>query len=235
MIKFVRIATFIIAAIITIVSIFYVDPNAELAKARQAYGKGDMDQALRMARRANWAFSEDNGKTEAFYLQAKAASKMNWKSAAIGYLNQLLSLDNENARALLFRGELKYQLGNSEEAVSDLDRGLSLAPQNTSKPSLAYYRSQRGLAYLALGQQDEAQSDAISALNLAANLSEAHDLMSKVYEEKGDLEKALAECEQAYQLAVERDKLSFMTPKGQELSNRLVDLKVKNARMKRSK
>ena len=68
MINFVRITTFLFALAMILLSIFNVDADRELAQARQAYLKGDMDQALRQARRANRAYSETGKKTEAFYL-----------------------------------------------------------------------------------------------------------------------------------------------------------------------
>ncbi|MGQ8335789.1 tetratricopeptide repeat protein [Sunxiuqinia sp. A32] len=233
MIKFVRIISFVIAIVITIFSIFYIEPDQELVKAQKAYRNGDMDQALRMARRANHAFSENNKKVNAFYLQAKAASKMEWKDTAVDYLDQLLSIDQENALALMFRGELQYQLNQNQNALIDLDKGLDLVSQDISKHTLSYYHVQRGLTYLALGQANHAEDDALEALHLSTDLAEAHDLMSKVFEEKGDIEGALAECEKSYQLSIEKNKLSFMTPKGEELSKRLVDLKVKYLRSSR--
>jgi hypothetical protein len=62
---------------------------------------------------------------------------------------------------------------------------------------------------------------------MANELPEAHDLMSKVLEEKGDIKQALEECEKAYQLTIKKDKMLIFTPEGQKLSDRLVALKVK--------
>ncbi len=230
MINLVRITTFIVAIAMTLFSMFHIDANQELALAHRAYSKGDMDQAMRMARRANRASSETNKKTEAFYLQAQAASKLNWTKEAKAYLDQLLLLDQEHTQALLFRGELEYQLGEHQKALRDFDAGLPLASESMSSKTQAYFLTKRGLTLLALNQIEKAQSDALMALELATNLPEAHDLMSKVSEVKGDIKKALDECEQAYQLSLEKDKRSFMTPEGRKLSDRLLNLKVKYLR-----
>lgn len=228
MIKFVRIASFLIAAVITVFSIFYIDADQEFAQAQSAYRSGDMDQALRKARRANRAFSDDGKKTSAYYVQARAAAKMNWTDKAQDYLDELLSLDAENINGLLFRGELSLQLGENQAALEDLDKGITLAKgKNISEHNLASSISNRGLVHLNLNQTTEAEADARKALQLSANIPEAHDLMSKVLEKKGDIKSALDECEKAYELTIEKDKMLIFTPKGQELSDRLVALKVK--------
>lgn len=227
MINLIRILTFVVAVAITISGIFFIDADREFAQAKQAYKSGDMDQALRMARRANRAFSEDNKKIAAFYLQARAASKMNWDKQAKIYLDHLLKIDKENTRALLYRGELEFKLGKDQDALRDLNKGLNAAPDNISATERAYFLSQRGLAHLSLKQPFEAEKDAIEALNLATNLPEAHDLMSKVFEQKGEIKKALDECESAYQLSLENNKLFFTTPEGRLLSDRLVKLRGK--------
>ena len=69
-------------------------------------------------------------------------------------------------------------------------------------------------------------------MNLKENLSDAHDLMSKVLEINGAIKEALEECELAYQLALKKNKRFFMTPKGRKLSDRLVNLKVKYIHIK---
>ena len=233
MIKFVRIASFLIAAVITVFSIFFIDAERELAQAHSAYRSGDMDQAIRKARRANRAFSEKDKKVDAFYLQARAAAKMNWTEKAKDYLDDLLSIDEKDVNGLLFRGEIKQQLSEYKEALADLNKGLELAHTNSSDKTLAYYHTQRGLTFLALNQIENANKDALFALKRANNLPEAHDLMSRVLEEKGDIQNALAECELAYQLSIEKNKLSFMSLEGQKLSDRLVDLRVKNINSKK--
>ncbi len=227
MINFVRILTFIVALVITIFSIFYIDAEQEFAMAQKAYRSGDMDQTLRMARRANRAFSETNKKVDTYYLQARAASKMNWNKKSKVYLDRLLNIDDENINGLLFRGEILHQLDKNQMALIDLNKGLSLASGNSSNKTLAYYHTQRGLAFLSLNQINEANEDALEAIKFEVGLPAAHDLMSKVFEEKGDLKNALEECEKAYELSQEKDKLSFMTPEGRKLSDRVVDIKGK--------
>ncbi len=227
MINFIRIVTFIVAVVITIISIFYIDAEKELVQAKQAYRAGDMDQTLRLARRANRAFSDNDKKVDAYFLQAKAAAQMDWDKTAKTYLDRLLSIEPENAGALLLRGKLNRQLGNNKLAVADIDKGLILASDNITMDARAYYRTQRGLAHLALKQTSKAYDDATIAINLSGKLPEVHDLMSKVFEEKGDIKKALDECKLAYKLSIEKDKLSFMTPEGQKLSDRLVELRGK--------
>lgn len=232
MINFVRALTFIIALVITISSIFYIDSEQELAKANQAFRAGDMDQTIRLSRRSQLTSSDKNNRIKAFYLQAKAAVKMNWIEKAKFYLDQALSLDSENVNVLLFRGKINQLLGKSNDALGDFNKGLSLASENYSINTLAFYHTQRGLTHINLNNINEAENDAIKALELKENLPEAHDLMSKVFEQKGNIKKSLEECELAYQLFLKRDNRSFMTAEGRELSNRLVELKIKNLQAK---
>lgn len=231
MIKFVRIASFLIAVAVTVFSIFFIDAEQELAEARLAYRSGDMDQAIRKSRRANRAFSDTEKKVSAYYVQARAASEMGWTEKAKDYLDELLSIDPNNTSGLLFRGELALQSGENKTALQNFDKGIELAEGNIKPNDLAYSLSKRGLAHLALNQTNEAEADAGKALELSKNLPEVYDLWSRVYEEKGEIKKALAACEQAHQLSIEKNKLSFMTPEGQKLSERLVDLRVKVLRM----
>ena len=232
MIKFVRILTLLLAVVITVISLFFIDAEQEFTQARLAYRSGDMDQALRKARRANRAFSEDDRKVQAYYLQAHAAAKMNWTEKAKDYLDDMLSLDPKNTSGLLFRGEIALQLGENDNALRDLDQGIAQATGKFNPDDIAYSLSKRGLAHLQLSQTDKAASDAREALQLSAKLPEAHDLMSRVWEAQGDIKNALAACERAYQLSIEKNKLTFMTPDGEKLSNRLADLRVKYARSK---
>jgi tetratricopeptide (TPR) repeat protein len=227
MIKLVRILTFLLAVVITIISIFYVDSEQQLAEAKAAYRSGDMEQALRKARRANRASSENDKKVQAYYVQARAASNMNWTEKAKDYLDELLSLDDEHISGLLFRGKIALQLGENKIALNDLDKGIKLASGKVKQNTLAYSLSKRGLAHLALNQTNEAEVDAKQALKLSTNLPEAHDLMSRVFEAKGDIANALKECDLAYQLSIEKYKHSFVDPEWRKLSDRLVDLKVK--------
>ena len=227
MIKFVRIASFLLAAIITIISIFYLNPEEELALARAAYKSGDMDQAVRNARRASSASNDDKEKISALYIQARAASKLNWTKKSVDYLDKILSINQEHLSSLLFRGQLLQQLGHNKEALIDLNHGLDLGKGNMSSNQYAYFLSKRGLAHLALKQNSEAEEDAREAIADAPKLPDGYLLMSHVMEEKEEHKEAFRACEKAYQLSVERDKYSILTPEGRELSQRVVDLKVK--------
>ncbi len=225
MIRTVRILTLSAAVIFLIVSIFYINPDRELARARHAYRSGDLDQTLRLARRVSFASSDENIKTEAYYLQAKASAKMDRLDIAKKYLDRLLELDPQNIRALLYRGELEYLLGDSQQAIYDLNNGLNGSLDFLPKSRQAYFYAQRGLAHLTLQQTKKAEKDASIALQLDPVLPEAWDLMSRVLEARGDIKGALEACEKAYNLSIARDKLSFLTPKGRNLSDRLVKLR----------
>jgi tetratricopeptide (TPR) repeat protein len=227
MIHIIRTLTFLIAIAFIIASIFYANPDRELTGAHQAYQLGDMDQTLRLARRAYFSSENDQKKTDALYLVAKASNKMGRIDVAKKYLDKLLALDPTNIRTLLYRGELEYLLGDTRQALSDLNKGLNGSIENLSKSTQAYYHAQRGLSYLTLQNTDKAEEDAHTAMALDPELPDAWDLMSKVLEVREDIKGAYEACEKAYNLSIARNKLSFMSPKGRKLSDRLVKLRVK--------
>lgn len=233
MIKFVRIASFLVSVVITVFSIFFIDSEKELADAQLAYQSGDMDQALRKARRANRAFSDEQRKVSAFYVQAKAANQMNWTEKSKDYLDELLSLQPDHVSGLLFRGEIEVELGDNTSALQDMNSGLELAEENISDNSVAYALSKRGLAYLALNQVENAEDDAQKAIQLSKKLPEAYDLLSRVMEQKEEYKAAVEACETAYKLLNEQDSYAVVSPEGRQLSDRLVDLKVKYLQSKK--
>lgn len=227
MVNFIRIVSFLIAILIAVISIFYIDAEQELARAQRAFDLKDMDQSLRMARRANAAFSENDKKVDAYFLQARAAAKMDRIEKAKTYLDRMLSINQNNPQGLLFRGKIEVLLGENQLAVNDINKGFELAADKFSKPTMAYYLTQRGYANLALNQINEAEKDAQKAMNFMPKLSISYDLMSKVLEQRGDIKGALDECEKAYNLAKERNQLFFTTPEGRELSDRYINLQTK--------
>lgn len=227
MIKFVRIASFLLAALVTVFSIVFIDGEKELSGARSAYKKGDMDQAIRMARRANRAFSDDEKKASAYYVQARAAAKMQWTDKAKDYLDDLLELNENNISGLLFRGEIQNALGNYSGALQDLDKGISLANGKMSDKNLAYSLANRGLAYLGVNNLTEAEKDAKKAVQLAPGLHTTYNALSRVFEKQGNYKEAVEACDKAYKLLIENDRYAILSPEGRQYSDRLVELKVK--------
>lgn len=227
MIKFVRIASFLLAALVTVFSIVFIDGDRELSGARIALKNGDMDQAIRMARRANRAFFDDDKKTSAYYVQARAAQNMQWTAKAKDYLDALLELNSNHIGGLLFRGEIQYITGNYTNALNDLDKGIDLASGKISEKNLAYSLSNRGLVYVQLNQIDKAEKDVQHVLKLAPNSHKTYDLISYVYEKKGDYKKAVEACDKAYKLLIEKDRYAVVSPEGRQYSDRLLDLKIK--------
>ncbi len=226
--RLVRIFTFISAIILLVISIFYVDANRELARAHIAYRACDTDQALRLSRRVSFSFAGKNQKTEALYLAAKTAAGAGRINIAEKYLNRLLRSDPVNTLALLYRGEIECLLGKYQKSIADLNKGLRKSQDNISGSKQAHYLTQRGLAFLATGETAKAEKDAQTALSLDSGLPDAWDLKSKILETKNDIQGAYLACQKAYDLSIARNKLSFMTPKGRKLSDRLVKLKAQS-------
>lgn len=233
MIRLVRLFTFISAVILLVISIFYVDASRELARAHIAYRAGDTDQALRLSRRVSFSFAGKNQKAEALYLAAKTTAGKGRINIAEKYLNRLLRSDPGNTQALLFRGEIECLLGKYQKSIADLNKGLSKSQDRIPGSNQAHYLTQRGLAFLATGETAKAEKDAETALSLDSGLPDAWNLKSRILETKNDIQGAFQACQKAYDFSIARDKLSFMTPKGRKLSDRLVKLRAQSILEKR--
>lgn len=232
MIKFVRVASFLIAAVVTVFSIFLIDGEQELADAQAALSSGDMDQAIRMARRANRALDDEDKKASAYYVQARAAQKMQWNAKAKQYLTELLEMNENHVSGLLFKGELEYQSGNYTTAIAVLNKGLDLAAGKMSDKNLAYSLANRGLVYLELNELEKAKKDVQKVLQLAPKSHTSLNFLSHFYEKQGNYKKAVEACDKAYKLLLEKDRYAVVSPQGRYYSDRLVELKVKHLQSK---
>jgi tetratricopeptide (TPR) repeat protein len=93
------------------------------------------------------------------------------------------------------RGLAKSALGKKEDAISDYDMAIKLAPND----SAAYYN--RGLAKYDLGKKEDAIADYDQAIKLAPNDSAAYNNRGITKYELGKEEEAIADYNQAIKLA----------------------------------
>lgn len=225
-----RLRLIILIVVLTgfVVAIFTVNPQEELQLARQAYSQGDFDQALRHGRRAI-LFPSDQKKitTSTLNVLSQAALKMDHPMEAESFLDELLALDKTDAYAWLRRGKIKQETGRNQDALQDFEHGFELFSENKPSASLAEYYATRGLAYLELKQPALALEQAEKSLASNSRAPEPHLLLSKIYENREQFSRSLKEAELAWQFTLRKDATFILSPAGEKLSKRLVDLRVK--------
>ncbi len=229
--KMVRIATLLGALGTLVVLVWPPAPAQDLRLARLAYRAGDLDQCLRLARRA---VALGRGslalRLDSLGLRARAALDLGRSDMARSYLDRMLALDPNQARAYLMRGSIRLRMGEATGALADLDRGLALAAgaKGRSIPFLASYYARRGMANLALGRLEPARRDAGLARRSDPRHPEGHQLSSKIEEKRKRWREALIEAELAFDLAQRKDSFFFTSSQGQRWMKRLVWLRLKN-------
>lgn len=87
-----------------------------------------------------------------------------------------------------------YKRRAYQAAVVEFDKALRLNPQLGT----AYYN--RGTAYLELAELDEAERDLQTSLPLAKNAARVHLALANLWHRRGDLNRALLECNKALEL-----------------------------------
>ncbi|MDH7474614.1 MAG: tetratricopeptide repeat protein [Anaerolineae bacterium] len=107
----------------------------------------------------------------------------------------VLDIAPTNTEALIWTGVLAQQLGQEERARQ------AFAAARAGAESEVGFLIERGMAYVRLNQLDAAQADAEAALALDPNSAEAHFLLGGVYESQGRSQEAIAEWQQAADLA----------------------------------
>ena len=231
--KKIRIITFIAAVFLLVLSIFYVNPEEEMARAKAAYESHDFDQSMRLARRAKLFFSQKD-KVLAALLISRSAVKMKKPGVALNYLDEAQKEDPKNSAVFLFKGDIELKAGYLKQAAADISKGLELGGETIADKYKAYFIARCGIAYALDKNTAVAEKNMIKAFTLYPSLPEAFQLKSYVLENKGEISGALKALEKANKLYLDRNSLYFMSDDGQKLSNRLIDLRVKNLQKKKN-
>jgi tetratricopeptide (TPR) repeat protein len=88
---------------------------------------------------------------------------------ALGYLNQAIGTNQNDAKAYNDRGIAKMNLGQHQQAINDYNQAIKLYP-NYAK---AY--NNRGIAKMNLGKHEQAINDYNQAIKLDPNYAKAHN------------------------------------------------------------
>jgi tetratricopeptide (TPR) repeat protein len=217
-------STLVASLVFVLGSALCFDPERDLEAARRGFRSGDMDQAMRLARRAAF-FGDDDG--AALHLVARAAERLGRPGRARDVLDRLLVVHPEHARALLFRGELRMEGDDLNGALSDLNRGLTLVQNKGAgwPRSMAGYLARRGMVLHDLGKREEALRDLTTAMSMGGKDPWPHLLASRIFEDRGRFMEALQEHEKGLVLLRARNRNFFLVPKYGHLTRRLVYLR----------
>ena len=123
-----------------------------------------------------------------------AAGKVGWvdPSAVIrgtdaeAYFTGLIGKNPQDAVALRGRGKLRFERGDHDRAIADLDRSLELAPDSEALTI-------RGFAWKRKGDKDKAMADLDQAIKLNPREALAWRVRGATWAGKADYPKALAD------------------------------------------
>jgi tetratricopeptide (TPR) repeat protein len=124
--------------------------------------------------------------------------------AALAIFNRALALDNQDVKALMFRGETFRQMDHFEEALTDLNKAIALDPQNAE--AITY----RGETYLNMGSHVEALAEFDRAIARDPQNVEALANRGESYRVMGRYQEALADFDQALSLDQRTPDLFFV-------------------------
>ena len=113
---------------------------------------------------------------------------------ALGYLNQAIDTNQNDAKAYNDRGIAKMNLGQHQQAINDYNRAIKLDP-NYAK---AY--NNRGIANMILGKHEQAINDYNQAIKLDPNYAKAYNNRGIANMNLGKHEQAINDYNQAIKL-----------------------------------
>ncbi|NCC25897.1 MAG: tetratricopeptide repeat protein [Deltaproteobacteria bacterium] len=228
MMRKVALVTFLGALVFVFGAAFGFDPARDLKAAGLLSRAGDLDQAMRLARRALF-FGNATEQIQALGLLAGAAEKSGRLDRAESYARRLLTLDAGNPRGHLLMGEFRMRSGDPAGALAFLDLGLELAGgESRNRPkSMAPHLARRGLALFELGRVEEAGRDADMAMALDPRDPAPHFLVGRLFEAEGLYLEALEEWELGVALLKDRDRYFFLNSEGEGVIEQLILLRMK--------
>jgi len=123
-----------------------------------------------------------------------ASGRIGWIEASMvidatkgeAHFNALIDSDPKNAANFFARGKFRFENGDKEGAIADMDRGLEISPNSEA---LAI----RGFAWKRSGDKDKAMADFDAAIKLNPKEALAWRVRGATWASKAEYEKALAD------------------------------------------
>jgi tetratricopeptide (TPR) repeat protein len=149
---------------------------------------------------------------------------------SIEYANKVLSIKSDFYEVFRLLSSVYYAKGDYCKSIEYANIMIEKQPQN--KVTHIY----RGLSYIEMNELEKAKKDFDYVLKFEPNVYQAYYGLSKYYEKKKDIKKALENCEKASNL-IKNDPLNkYFDPKDiNEVKNNLKELKVKMVKSKAHK
>jgi tetratricopeptide (TPR) repeat protein len=126
--------------------------------------------------------------------------------SAMKHTEIALELDSDNFMVYNNRAWIRAHLGEGEEALADVERAISMAPEIL--PSLF---GTKGIVYYALGRYEDALVDLEKAIAVEATRDEAYYFRAQIYGRLQESQKAAADLEKARQLKYELPPFSKLS------------------------
>jgi tetratricopeptide (TPR) repeat protein len=139
---------------------------------------------------------------ELFGIGQRYFSQRRWQDA-VDFFRRALERNPHHFRARLYLGEALLELGQTDEAVAELEMAYELDRDEAGLP-LARSLVAQAKAREAGGDQDGARAACERALQISPNERAAHEMLAAIWTRQGDLEKALG----AYREAGSAEKIA---------------------------
>ena len=203
--------------------VFDFHPAGEIKAARVAYRAGDLDTALRLARRAAFASGDRAIAAEALALRARAAWTEGRADEGRRLAAGVLADYPASPWGYLLRAEQKGETGDWPGVLADINAALE-REHGLSARDLAPFRLLRAKAFLELNQPAEAEAEAQAAAKADRSNPEVYLLLSYIHEKQGRLQDARWDAGKAIRLAEQQAHTIFTPGKGNKYTDRILEL-----------
>lgn len=147
------------------------------------------------------AIALDDKNKSAYYLAAQAAHGQEDDIRAVAMLTEAIALDDGYIAARQLRAEILWQTGQAQESADDIEKILSIQPENEEALLL------KGKAASAAGNTDEAISLCDQIIGLDPFGEKPYLLKGELLTEKGELDKAIETYDEAIELMPQNARL----------------------------
>lgn len=173
----------------------FASPDNDYRQAYESYASNDMAKAIEhLSSALKSGGTSRQEQASILYNRSLTYDLSGETDLAIRDLDQVLSLQADNAPALNNRGALKTSKGDYDQAVKDFDQAIRIEPRFAK----AYYN--RGIAKFRQGQFDRAVEDYTQALQIQSDYAWAYCNRGAAHRALCRFDLAIADYDRAIQL-----------------------------------
>lgn len=170
-----------------------IDPSRPWVYIQIARIQWKMGQFAEALKTVDIAIERDPGDSKVYSMRGIIEVALGKQNEAIEDLKRALQLDDSNWEAYGGLGFALDEVGKFAEAIPKLNKAIELSP------SAGGY-SNRGYAYLNLGDYDAAQKDFLQAISISPDFAPAHAHLGQTYAKTNRSDEALREVSLSIQL-----------------------------------